>query len=58
MAFLEQDLLPNININKSFVPVINDVSFRIMLIAKLIWGIKASIVDVETAVSYMVSFKN
>jgi hypothetical protein len=28
--------------------VINDVSFRIMLIAKLIWNLEASIVDVET----------
>jgi hypothetical protein len=29
--------------------VINDVSFRIMLIAKLIWNLEASIVNVETA---------
>jgi hypothetical protein len=29
--------------------VINDVSFQIMLIAKLIWNLKACIVDVETA---------
>jgi hypothetical protein len=29
--------------------VINDVSFQIMLIAKLIWNLEASIVDVETA---------
>jgi hypothetical protein len=29
--------------------VINDVSFRIMLIAMLIWNLEASIVDVETA---------
>jgi hypothetical protein len=29
--------------------VINDVSFQIMLIAKLIWNLEAPIVDVETA---------
>ena len=29
--------------------MINDVSFRIMLVAKLIWNLKASIIDVETA---------
>jgi hypothetical protein len=28
---------------------VNDVSFRIMLIAKLIWDLQASIADVETA---------
>jgi hypothetical protein len=29
--------------------VINDVSFQIMLIAKLIWNLEASTVDVENA---------
>jgi hypothetical protein len=38
-----------IDFNESFAPVINDVSFRIMLIAKLIWNLEASIVDVESA---------
>jgi hypothetical protein len=38
--------------NESFVPVINDVRFRIMLIAKLIWDLETSIVDVETEFSY------
>jgi Reverse transcriptase (RNA-dependent DNA polymerase) len=31
--------VPRINFNESFAPVINDVSFRIMLIAKLVWGL-------------------
>jgi hypothetical protein len=34
--------------NESFAPVINDVSFRIILIARLIWNLEASIVNAET----------
>jgi Reverse transcriptase (RNA-dependent DNA polymerase) len=41
--------IPGIDFNESFAPVVNDMSFRIMLIAKLIWNLQASIVDVETA---------
>ena len=41
--------IPGIDFNESFAPVINDVSFRIMLIAKLIWNLKGCIIDVETA---------
>ena len=41
--------VPGIDFNESFAPVINDVSFRIMLVAKLVWNLKASIIDVETA---------
>jgi Reverse transcriptase (RNA-dependent DNA polymerase) len=38
-----------VDFNDSFASVINDVSFRIMLIAKLIWDLKACIADVETS---------
>ena len=41
--------VPGVDFNESFAPVINDVSFRIMLIVKLIWKLQASIIDVETA---------
>ena len=41
--------IPGVDFNESFAPVINDVSFRVMLIAKLMWGLQASIIDVETA---------
>jgi hypothetical protein len=41
--------IPGIYFNESFAPVINYVKFQIMLIAKLIWNLEASIVDVETA---------
>jgi hypothetical protein len=44
--------IPGIDFNKRFAPVINNVSFRIMLIAKLIWNLEDSIVDVETAFLY------
>jgi hypothetical protein len=38
-----------IDFNESFSPVFNNVRFQIMLLAKLIWNLEASIVDVETA---------
>jgi hypothetical protein len=37
------------DLTESFAPVINDASFRMMLIAKLIWELEASIINVETA---------
>jgi hypothetical protein len=39
-------------ISKIVAPVINDVSFRVMMIFKLIRGLQASIMDVETALSH------
>jgi hypothetical protein len=38
--------IPGIDFNESFASVINDVSFQIMLIAKVIWNLEASIVGV------------
>jgi hypothetical protein len=40
--------IPGIEFNERVSPAINDFSFQIMLIAKLIWDLKDSIVDVET----------
>jgi Reverse transcriptase (RNA-dependent DNA polymerase) len=40
---------PGIDFNEGFAPVINDVSFHIILIVKIMWGLQASITDVETA---------
>jgi hypothetical protein len=37
-----------IDFNESFAPVLNDVSFIIMLIAKLVWNMRCSVVDIET----------
>jgi hypothetical protein len=38
-----------VGFDESFIPVINGVSFRILLISKLMWNIKAIIIDIETA---------
>jgi hypothetical protein len=41
--------IPGVDFKENFAPVVNDVSFRIILSAKLLWDLQASIVDVETA---------
>jgi hypothetical protein len=41
--------IPGIDFNESFALVNNDISFRIMLIAKLIWNLEAIIIGLETA---------
>jgi Reverse transcriptase (RNA-dependent DNA polymerase) len=41
--------IPGIDFDERFVPVINNVHFRIIVIAKIMWGLQASIIDVETA---------
>jgi hypothetical protein len=41
--------IPGIDFSESFAPVLNDVSFRIMLIEKLVWDMTCSVVDIETA---------
>jgi hypothetical protein len=38
-----------IDFNEIFAPILNDVSFRIMLIAKLVWDMTSTVVDIETA---------
>ena len=41
--------VPGIDFQESLAPVINDVTFRILLIAKIVWSMKAKIIDIETA---------
>jgi hypothetical protein len=41
--------VPGIDFSESFAPVLNDISFIIMLIAKLVWDITCAVVDIETA---------
>jgi hypothetical protein len=41
--------VPGIDFSESFAPILNDVSFRIMLIAKLVWYMTSTVVDIETA---------
>jgi hypothetical protein len=38
-----------VDFNERFAPVINHASFRIMLIAKLIWGLEVSIINLKIA---------
>ena len=40
--------IPRTDFNDSVAPVVINVSFRVILIAKLIWGLQACIVDEET----------
>jgi hypothetical protein len=40
--------VPGIDLSESFAPVLNDVSFRIMLIAKLVWDMTSTVVEIET----------
>jgi hypothetical protein len=37
--------VPGIDFNESFAPFLNDVSFRIMLIANLVWDMTRTVVD-------------
>jgi hypothetical protein len=41
--------VPGIDCSESFLPVMNDVSFRFMLITKLVGDMTCSVVDIETA---------
>ena len=44
--------VPGINFSKNYSPVVNDVTFRIMLVMVLHFGYSAKIVNVETAFLY------
>jgi Reverse transcriptase (RNA-dependent DNA polymerase) len=41
--------VPGVDFNESFAPVINDVSFCVILIITLTRGLQATIIDVETS---------
>jgi Reverse transcriptase (RNA-dependent DNA polymerase) len=41
--------VPGVDFQESFAPVINDVTFRILLLMMLTWNLKAKFVDIETA---------
>jgi hypothetical protein len=44
----EYSQVPGIDFNQSFAPVLNDVSFRVMLIAKIVWDMTCTVVEIET----------
>jgi hypothetical protein len=39
--------VPGVNFHESFAPVINDVTFRILLVMMLTWNLKAKFIDIE-----------
>jgi hypothetical protein len=39
--------VPGTDFDESFSAVLDDVSFRIMLIAKLVWDLTCTVVDIE-----------
>jgi hypothetical protein len=41
--------VPGIDFSEIFAPVLNDLSFRIMVIVKLVWNMTCFVVDIETA---------
>ena len=40
--------VPGVDFEESYSPVINDVTFRVMLVMKIVWKLKALIIDIET----------
>ena len=44
--------IPGVDFTESYAPVINDVSWRILIIAMLVWKLEAKIIDVSTAFLY------
>jgi len=44
--------IPGVDFTESYAPVINDVSWRILIIAMLVQKLEAKICDVSTAFSY------
>ena len=43
--------IPGVDFTDAFSPVIHDTTWRILLIYKLLWGLHACLIDVETRVS-------
>ena len=41
--------IPGVDFQEHFAPVVNDVSYRIMIAMMMSMGMKAKIVDIETA---------
>ncbi len=41
--------IPGVDYTDNYAPVINDVTYRIMLICEIVWKLTSKIIDVETA---------
>ena len=44
--------IPGVDFTKNYSPVVNDVTYQIMIIAMIIWSMNGKLVDVETAFLY------
>ena len=44
--------IPGVDYTENYSPVVHDVTFRLLLILKIIYGFTAKVVDVETAFLY------
>ena len=44
--------IPGVDFTESYAPVINDVTWRILLVIKMLWKLKARLIDIETAFLY------
>jgi len=44
--------IPGLDFSEKHAPVINDVAWRILLIAKIVWNLEAILIDVDTAFLY------
>jgi len=41
--------IPGVDFTENFAPVVNDVTWRILIVAMLVWKLDAIIIDIETA---------
>jgi len=44
--------IPGLDFSEKHTPVINDIAWWILLIAKLVWNLDAILIDVDTAFLY------
>ena len=44
--------IPGVNFSENYSPVVHDVTFQILILIMIVFGIKAKIVDVEIAFLY------
>ena len=44
--------IPGVDFSESYSPVANDITIRLLLVAMILFGLSAKIVDVETAFLY------
>ena len=41
--------IPGVDFQKSYAPIVNDVTFRILLVTMLTWNLIGKVIDIETA---------